>query len=301
MNRFLSLLLFCGISVVFASAQEIECKVTIDTRQLPAEVKMNLDDFESQVTSYVNSYRWTREDLKGEKIKCSFDIRITGSPSENSFSAQIFVGSSRPLYKQVDRKTAMARILDDQWNFNYVKYQSMTHDESRFDPLLSFLDFYVYVVLGYDFDSYKPADGTQFFQKASEIVNKARNSAGGGPGWEESTHSTYSRSQLVDEFLNPKFYDFREGFFRYHYRGLDLLQKDEAKARKNTLAALEKIGNVQKKINQNSLIIRLFFETKFQEIAETFSNDPDLTVYTRLGKIDPAHQQKYEEFSRRSK
>lgn len=302
MNRLAVVCLLGVVGTAGSISQELDCKITLDTRQISAEAKANLEDFESQVTQYINSYRWTREDLHGEKIRCSFDIRVIGSPTENNFSAQVFVGSSRPIYKMEGRSTALTRILDDKWTFPYVKYQTMYHDESRFDPLTSFLDFYAYIILGYDFDTYKkPDDGAQFFQKASEIINKARNSPGAGQGWDESTRGTYARSQLVDEFVNPKFYDFREAMFKYHYKGLDFLNKSEARARKNILSSLENIAKLQKKINQNSLVIRLFFETKFQEIAETFSKDPDLTIYTQLAKIDPTHQQKYEEYSQRSK
>ncbi len=299
MNRLLLCILLIAAGTTISISQELECKVTLDTRQLTAETKANLDDFEAQVTQYMNSYRWTREDLKGEKIPCSFDIRITGAPTDNSFSAQVFIGSSRPIYKLNGRNTAVTRILDDKWTFPYVKYQSMNHEESRFDPLMSFLDFYANVILGYDFDTYKPTDGNPYFQKASDIINKARNSAGAGQGWDENTRGTYSRNQLIDELLNPRFFDFREAAFRYHYRGLDYLNKDEVKARKNIFSALEKIANLRKKINQNSLVIRLFFESKYLEIAETFSKDPDLTIFTQLSMIDPAHQKTYDEYSKK--
>ena len=301
MKRCLLLICLAVTGIAPLWPQELDCKFSVDTRAISAEAKAGLEDFEAQLSQYMNPYRWTREDLNGEKIRCSFDIRITGSPRENSFSAQVFIGSSRPIYKLDGRSTAVTRILDDKWDFPYIKYQTMNHDESRFDPLMSFLDFYAHVILGYDFDTYKPGDGSPYFQKASEIVNKARNSPGAGKGWDESSQGTYSRNQLIDELLNPKFYDFREAIFRYHYRGLDLLHKDEAKARKNVLSALEKIANLQKKINQNSLAIRSFFDTKYLEIAEMFSKDPDLTIFSRLTKIDPTHQKNYDEYSKRAK
>ncbi len=209
----------------------------------------------------------------------------------------MFIGSQRPIYK-LGRSTAVTRILDDKCDFSYTKFESMNHDDSRFDPLMSLLDFYGYVILGYDYDSYKPGDGTQFFQKAGEILNKARNSSG-GKGWDLPTQSSYSRAGLIDELLTPKFYDLRDAAFRYHYRGLDNLYKDEVKARKNILTALEKIGNLQKQINQNSLSIRLFFDAKYLEICDVFLKDPDLTIYSRLSKIDPAHQKNYTEYAQK--
>ena len=130
-------------------------------------------------------------------------------------------------------------------------------------------------------------------------MNKARNSPGGGKGWDLPTQSSYSRNGLIDELLSGKFYDLREASFRYHYRGLDVLHKDEVKARKTILAALQKISILSGKINQNSLAIRLFFDAKHLEICETFLHDPDLTIYTQLAKIDPTHQKNYDEYSKK--
>ena len=57
------------------------------------------------------------------------------------------------------------------------------------------------------------------------------------------------------------------------------------------LSALEKIDNLQKKINQKSQVTRIFFDTKYLEIAELFVGYSDPTVFTRLAQIDAAHQQ----------
>ncbi|MBI4546562.1 MAG: DUF4835 family protein [Ignavibacteriae bacterium] len=295
------ILLTCLFTVsALLDAQEIECKVSINVEPLNAQAKENLADFLEQVERYINSHRWLDEDLGGEKIRTSISINFQASPRDNHYIAQVFIGSSRPIYK-ADRSTAVARIKDDSWEFDYVRFQSLSHNEYRFDPLLSFIDFYMYLIIGYDFDTYKANDGTPYFQKALEIVNRARGAAGAGRGWEINPQSNYTRAQLVDELLNPKFRDLRDALYTYHYNGLDLLYKNPSKARKNILAALEKVGKLQNKINQPSLAIRLFFETKHLEIADTFRNDPDQTVYARLAKIDPSHQATYKEYSQKNR
>ena len=292
------LILLCIFFSSTLQAQEIDCTITFTNLEtLPAEARDNLVDFISQIEQYVDSYKWTNEDLGEEKIKCAINISFAGAPKENRYSAQAFIGSQRPIYKS-GRNTAVIRILDDKWDFEYTRYQSLTHDEYRFDALLSFLDYYMYMIIGYDFDSYKSGTGTPYFQKALEIVNKSR---GTGKGWEISQQSTYSRGQLVDELLNPKFRDLRDAIYRYHYRGLDLLQSDSEKARKNIFSALVKVGKLQEKINQRSLAIKVFFDTKYLEIAETFQKHSDLTIYMQLTEIDPAHKKTYDEYSKKLK
>jgi hypothetical protein len=307
MKRFLlALSLSTIVCFTFTIAQELDCDVKLDMPSLTTEARSNLDDFVAQIKQYMNSNRWTKEDLNGEKIKCTIEITVLSSSGDNHFTAKVFIGSQRPIYKLNGRSTATTRILDDKWEFSYIRNQSLTHDEYRFDPLLSFLDFYAYVIIGYDFDSgdfnfAKPGFGAPYFQKAFEIINKGRNTAGAGKGWDESTTSIYSRGQLIDELLNPKFQELREAAFRYHYRGLDLLYKDDVRARKNILTSLQKIANLQKKINRSALSVRTFFDTKYLEIADIFLKDPDLTIYTELAKYDPAHQQTYLEYSQRKR
>ncbi len=296
MFRGLVLLLFSLSS--FAISQEIDCEITTKQDGLPAQAIENLNDFIPQVKEYINSYRWTNVDLGTDKIKCRMDLVFRGSPRDNHYTVQAFIGSERPIFQSNGQSTAILRLLDDKWEFDYVRGTPLTHNDMRFDPLLSFLDFYAYVILGFDFESYKAGDGTPYFQKALDILNRAQSSGNAGPGWDYTSDNVYSRFQLINEILDSKFHDVRGAFYRYHYRGLDLLAKDETRARKNIMTALEKIGRVQEKINQRSLLIRLFFETKYQEIGNIFVKDPDLTVFSRITKIDPSHKQDYEERQR---
>jgi len=300
MKFFLVILTFLCTLSALCIAQEIECKVSANVEPLNAQAKENLTDFVEQIERYINTYRWVDEDLGAEKIYCTMTINFQASPRDNHYIAQAFIGSSRPMYK-LDRSTAVTRFKDESWEFDYIRFQSLSHNDYRFDPLLSFIDFYMYVILGYDFDTYKAGDGTPYFQKAVEIINRARGASGAGRGWEINPQSNYTRAQLIDELLNPRFRDLREAMHIYHYKGLDLLYKNVIKARKNILAALEKVGKLQTKINQPSLTIRLFFETKHLEIADTFLEDPDLTVYARLAKIDPTHQKTYKEYSKKER
>ena len=298
MIRRLILLAALSLPLIQIDAQEFDCEVTITTQSLTAEARENLSDFVQQLKQYINNYRWTKEDFGSDKLKCTIDIFFQGVKNDNHYFAQAFVGSQRPIHKQ-DRNTAVLRTIDDRWEFDYIRFQPLIHDEYRFDPLLSFVDFYMYLILGYDFDTFTSGGGTAYFQKAYEIVNKARSSTGAGKGWEISSQSVYSRGTLIDELINDRFRNLREAVYKYHYRGLDLLRSKPEKAKQNILSALEGIGNLQQKINTKSISMKLFFDTKYQEIAQTFVGYPDATVYLRIAKIDPSHQSTYEDYSSR--
>ncbi len=289
--RSLLLLALIALAATFAAGQELECKVTIATELLTAEARENLADFTFQVENYINSYRWTDEDLGGEKIALTINISFQGSPKQNTYTAQAFIGSQRRVYNS-EKNTAVLRVMDDQWEFAYQPNKQILHDETLFDPLLSFLNFYAYVVIGLDFESYQMDAGLPYLEKAMNVVNTAR---GGGEGWEVGNPSEYSRGGYIEELLNPSFNVIREALYRYHYRGLDLLYHDEAKAKRNMMAALDKIGTLTIKMIRPSQVVRIFFDTKYLEIAETFKGYSDPEVFTRLMNIDPAHRQTYED------
>lgn len=284
------------IGVLSAPAQEVECTVSINTELLTAEARENLQDFAEQLQNYVNSYRWTNEDISPEKLRCTFNISFQGSPRQNRYTAQVFVGSQRRIYNS-ESNTALLRVMDDQWEFDYQRGQQIIHDETMFDPLVSFMDFYVYVVIGLDFETYQPGAGVPYLQRAMNVVNTART---GGKGWEIGSPSLYSRGQFVDEWLSAKFRDLRTAIYVYHYIGLDLMYSDEARAKGNMLAALKQIGKIQSEINQPSQAIKIFFDTKYLEIAESFRNYEDTSVFDTLIEVDPAHRQTYEEMRQRS-
>ncbi len=292
-----SILLLAAITVFTLQqvySQEFDCEVTAEnTQQLSNESRDNLTDFAQQLKMYINNYKWTKEDFGNDKIHCKIQINFQSSQGANHFVTQVVIVSQRPIHKS-NRNTAVLRLKDDNWEFDYVRFQPFNHDTQRFDPILSFIDYYCYLILGYDFDSFGLMEGTPYLEKAMDIVGKSRSSPSAGKGWDIEAQSTYTRGQFVDELLNSKFRPLREAIHTYHYKGLDLLSKNPANAKKNILSALEDIGNLQQKLSQRSFTIKAFFEAKYQEIADTFIGYADVSVFQQLTKIDPSHQQAYE-------
>lgn len=80
------------------------------------------------------------------------------------------------------------------------KNQPIYKNENKFDPLMSFINFYVYLILGFDYDTYSQLSGTNYFQRAMSICNQAS----GSIGWDRS-NSAYSKFSFAEEILNPKF------------------------------------------------------------------------------------------------
>lgn len=291
---------FLLISQSLLIAQELDCDVTINTQQLTSDALENLSDFAAQVKQYMNNTRWTKEDFGNDRITCTMNIFIKGSPGTGRYVAQVFIGSRRKIWdlktnKPTEKNSATLRILDENWEFSYTRGVPLTRNEYKFDALTSFLDFYAYVILGFDYDSYESMAGTPHFQKALDIFNLSR-SSGRFKGWEFPGSGTYSRTRFINEIMNADFNAFRVALYEYHSEGLDRITKDQSTALTKMFEAVNAIGNVKKRINQPSVIIKMFFDTKYLELCDIFQTYHDEKVYEKLSAIDPSHQKSYEEW-----
>jgi hypothetical protein len=288
----LSLLAVSGLS-----AQELNCEVSVNLEKITSGQRDYLRNFESDVKKYMNDNKWTVEDLGGEKIDCSMTIYFVSVAGENDYTAQIVVGSQRPVYVGNDksgRNTQVLRIADDKWEFIYVPNQPMVKDEYRFEPLTGVLNFYAYLIIGTDLETYNELSGSQCFQKALNICNQAMGTSY-AKDWQSSA-GTYSRFGYLDELMNLKYQQFRLSFYSYHFEGLDLLATKPQDGLNAMLKAIEAIGELRQKQNPRSILVRAFFDTKYLEIADSFLAARDRAVYDQLIAADSPHQGIYDTY-----
>ncbi len=279
-------------------SQELLCDVTINIEKVPSASRDYLRNFESDVEQYLNSHRWTTEDLGGEKIQCSMNIFFTQA-ADNQYVAQVFIGSRRPVYRGVektDKETIILRVLDEKWEFEYIPNKPLYHDEFQFDPLADFLDYYANLIIGFDFETYMELSGSSYFQKALNICGQAAGTPYASE-WQSQSVSSFSRFSLADELVNLKYQSFRLAFYKYHFEGIDLLATQTLPGLQAMLAAIESMAEIREKQNPRSILLKVFFDTKYQEIAEQFLKYPDRAVYRRLIAADQNHQTTYQEYS----
>lgn len=296
-KTFFALVITCFSLSSMCTSQELDCKVTINIEAISSAQRGYLRSFTNDVERYLNSTRFTNEDLDGERITCAMDINFKSASSDNRYQVQIFISSVRPVYvddEVSDRTSPVLRILDDSWEFSYMPNQNMRHDEMTFDPLTGFLDFYAYLIIGYDLETYIPMSGSSCFQKASNIVRLASNT-GASSAWRQSSTS-YSKYGISDELTNSKYESFRIALNNYFFDGIDLLATETKKAQDNILNAIESINEVRRRQNPSSVIVKQFFDAKYREIAEAFQNYPDRSVYDKLSNFDEEHRSTYQEW-----
>lgn len=284
-------LLLVAVTPKVSVAQELNCSVNVDTRQLSGSDFQYLDELEIRIREYLNERSWTDDRVQpNERIDCSFEIFIDEAQGIGEFSSQLVVAARRPIYNTA-QKTPTLRVRDS-WTFPYSRGATLVYEPDRFDPLTSVLDFYAYLILGYDYDTFSPLGGTPYFQEARQIVDLA--SSQNASGWRR-LGDDQTRSALVSELLRSRLRPLREVIYEYHLNGLDRFVTDTEAARETMIEQVEVLQSLSQDITR-SYAIDLFFAAKFEELAAAFRNSQLRSrAYNLLTSVDPAHSSTYSE------
>lgn len=272
------------------NAQELEAKVTINYEQLLIEYKEHLQNFALEVETYLNTNQFTGGVWEWPKINCNFNIFFTGAGGETNYSAQVVITSSRPI-EGSENNTLMFSALDNSWTFVYEVGQPMYFAQTDFDPLTSFLDFYAFLIIGFDSDSYEAFAGNDYFNQALRIAVLGSSTAF-SDSWVRKT-ANYNKRALVEDLMDAAYTQFRKDFTDYHYNGLDLYYQNKAQTYKSMVKLINNVQKLRKTINRRSVVLNTFFETKHKEIIKYLLEYEDRSIFEKLKTVDPPRLSKY--------
>ncbi|PKD42979.1 DUF4835 family protein [Rhodohalobacter barkolensis] len=289
----LLLLLALTLSSESLNAQELNCTVSINDRQISGSSYDYISELGPALERYLNENRWTDDRYQEhERILCNIQIILTDSDSNSNFTAEAVITASRPIYNS-NRQTNLFVISDSNWRFNYTRNKNLIFDDLQFDELTTFIDFYTYILLGYDYDSFSELGGTSFFNNAQEIFEIAQNT--GAQGWGRSIGAQRNRFGLINDITNPSYRNLRAAYYRYHRLGLDQFTENPEEARNEIVEALDEIRET-KRVTSNNYLFDIFFGTKSVEItAALMDATPSVrtAAYNILSDADPANTSEY--------
>ncbi len=283
------IIVFAILFVPVIWAQELNCTITVNMDNITPSNRDLLSDFQQNISDYMNKTRFTNQDWQGGKIDCGLNIFFMSGTSDGNYTAQVVVTSMRPIY-QTTKNSLMLSINDPMWSFNYQKGQALLAHQSTFDPVASFLDYYAYMIIGFDADSWQEFGGSPYFNEAIDIANLGSVSQF-SKGWAKNTGS-YTRSGLVENLLNDKYRPFREAFYQYYY-GIDIFQKNKKIGQEKIVYLIKTLQQLKDKIDFSSPLIKTFFDAKSGEIVEYLKDYPDKSIFNILRQVDPSHTAKY--------
>jgi len=190
------------------------------------------------------------------------------------------VQAARPVYNTT-YESPLINFQDDKFAFRYQEFQPIEFNENRIqgsDPvaanLTAVLAYYVYIILGMDYDSYSLRGGDPYFQKAWNIVNNAPE-GGAIKGWKQFDGSR-NRYFLSENLNNSRYALMHDAIYAYYRNGLDAFYQNEDEGRSGILNCLNFLNTLNTE-SPNSMVLQFFFQGKSNEMIKIFSKaSPDM-------------------------
>jgi hypothetical protein len=301
MAKKLLLLVMLTIATLGAKAQELLCDVVVNSDQIQSTDKQLFTEMQTRIEELMNTQRWGNQSYGAEeRIKCRLLINLTEMPQIGMFRANVQVVSVRPAYG-TGYESTLFTFIDKDWMFEYNNAQLLQYADNNYSSnLTSMLAFYAYLIIGMDNDSFGKMGGGQAFDKARSVVNLAASQGTNYPGW-KAFDSNRNRYWLVDNLQDPQFAGFREGIYKMHRQGLDMMTENPEKARKTVLEVLQEVNKLNKQ-KPGAAIVRSFFEAKSDELLNMFKMAAPAdkqAAYTLLTETDPTNRSKYDQLLKR--
>ncbi|PHI19034.1 hypothetical protein CEQ90_14765 [Lewinellaceae bacterium SD302] len=279
---------------------EIDFNLRVNIQQIQTVDPKILETLEKDLVQFLQGRAWTEDRfLPEERINCNIVMTLVEGESPNSFSADIAVQSSRPVYNS-GVETAVFNTLDSKVDFFYEQFQAIQLSENSFTGnLASVLGYYVYLVLGFDYDTFSPLGGQRYFEMAQEIINRLPSDVADNSGWKATP--TRNRFWLLENILSPRVLPLRRALYTYHREGLDRMYEDPNLARANISLALDDVRTTNQNY-PNSQIVQAFVDAKREEIIEIFKGATPAeqnAVIQVMSQIDRANAGKYRDIRSR--
>ena len=303
MKQIVALLMILMFSLQGILAQELNCRVNINYSSLSTTPTPVFQSLQTDVTAFLNERHWTNHHFEpNERIECNVMITITEFNGVDRFTGTIQVNLSRPVFMTSYNSPLFTfKEGDGKFTFRYLEGENLQFIENTVTSnLTQVLAFYAYIILGYDYDTFSPLGGTEYFKKALRVALTAQGS--GHEGWSTADSKQNSRYNLVDALLDKRFENLRLGEYYYHRQGLDVMPSDPNAARRKMLEALKSIQRSER-AKPNSLVVSLFFTAKSDEIVNVFSESPVTEkneVLQILKELDVTNLAKYQNIGGRN-
>ncbi len=264
-----------------SNAQELQATVSVLANRIPSTVDHKIfQTLQTSLNNFLNNTKWSNETFQvNERIVCNFSLNISGALDNNEYQASLTVQAARPIYNSA-YQSPLVNYMDDNVIFRYVEFQPVEFSETRVqgsEPFAANLSavfaYYVYMIIGLDFDSFSLKGGDNFFQKAQNIVANAPE-ASTIKGW-SAFDGIRNRYWLSENLTNSKYSLIHDAFYNYYRQGLDQMYDKESDARSGLLNALNQLNTVNTE-SPNTMILQFFFQGKQNELSKAFKKgNPD--------------------------
>lgn len=270
-NRICRIVVFSVILLVAPSlaAQELNCRVEVNTSQLEGTNKQVFETLQNAINEYVNTTKWTNAQFSPtEKIECTLFFNITKyEEGDGHFEGTLQVQAIRPVYNS-SYTTTLLNFRDTNIDFTYTENEPLVYNEMNMESqLTAIINFYVYLILAIDFDSFSPHGGDPYFEKLQAIVHQAQSS--GESGWRQFEDNK-NRAAVLSSFTDASTRIIRDLYYKYHLQGLDQMSVAPEKGRKTIDESLDALTEIYK-ASPMSVSLSMFRDAKLDELVNIYS------------------------------
>jgi Domain of unknown function (DUF4835) len=262
-------------------AQELQGKMTVLANRVSTQIDRKVFiTLQTALNNFLFNRKWTKDKFQQqEKIKCNFLLNLQSDPAlpANTFKAVLTIQAARPVFNSA-YESPLINYLDDAVTFTYVEYQPIEFNENRVqgsDPsaanLTAILAYYVYIILGLDYDSFALKGGEPYFLKAQNIVTNAPEGSAIF-GW-KPFDGQRNRYWLSENLNNNRYSFVHESIYNYYRLGFDNLYENESVARDAILNSLSFLNNINTEF-PNTMFIQFFMQGRSTELVQAFAKAP---------------------------
>lgn len=246
---------------------ELNCEVEINSDQVQGTNKQVFETLKGAINDYMNTTTFTSAQFAAnEKIVCKLFFTIK-EYDDNTFTGDLQVQSTRPVYNS-SYTTTLLNFKDSKIEFTYQENEPLVFSENSMESnLTAILNFYAYLIIAIDFDSFSPHGGDPYYERLEMIVQMAQSS--GETGW-KAFEDTKNRSSVLSAYTEATTVGIRDLLYEYHRTGLDEMVLSPEKGRKkisDTLKYIQKIYEVA----PMSVILSMFKDAKLDELVNVYS------------------------------
>ena len=269
-------LLMILIGITFSTAQVMIVTASVEYGHLPDDERGALGNLAEKIEQYFNGYEWVDDEYETDVV-CNIKViieTVQKKTFEKIYRTQFLVSSQ-----------SGENFYDKVWEFPYEDSFPLNHSKGLFDPLTHFLDFYAYMILAGELDTYGLLLGTPLYDKALDIASQGVLSdyaRGWGQRNEELQKITHIRTRPLRE-AKP---DFFEAIYLYDEGNYIEAYKYAQKV----LSAINKVYSSQ----PNNRYLRIFFEAHYTKLAKLFSGK--FKELEALIEFDSKHRETYRKY-----
>lgn len=266
MRKILSLLIF-ALLAASGAAQELNCHVEVNSDKITGTNKSVFTTLQEAITSYMNDTKFTAAQYSPiEKIECTLFFTIKEYDGDK-MTGDIQVQATRPAYN-ASYTTNLINFRDSKVEFTYSEGEPLTFNETNMESqLTAILNFYAYMIIAIDTDSFAPRGGEAAWDRVKTIVQQAQSS--GETGW-RTFDDNKNRAAVLGAYTDPSTQQLRDMVYKYHREGIDQMSVSPDKGRAAITESLETLKNIYN-VAPMSVGLSMFRDSKLDELVNVYT------------------------------